>query len=74
MTLKDEDRKFIIESHVEKSRKAIEIAEKNLEIDAGTSARLSYDSAFHITVALFISEGLPIPSTHEGLNSRVCRA
>ena len=70
MTLTPEERKYLVESHVKKAERALDDAGKIAAITPGMSARASYDSAFHITTALFICEGLRVPSTHEGLNSR----
>jgi uncharacterized protein (UPF0332 family) len=68
-TLDNEDRLYLARSYRDKALKTLEDARDLLELKPGLSARMSYEAAYHFTVALFVSEGISVPNTHRGLNS-----
>jgi uncharacterized protein (UPF0332 family) len=70
-TLNNDDRLFLVRSYRDKALESLEDAKEFLESKPGLSARMSYEAAYHLTAALFISEGIPMPKTHRGLNSEL---
>ena len=58
-------------SYREKALESLDDAKDLLELKPGLSTRMSYEAAYHFTVALFVSEGILVPKTHRGLNSEL---
>ncbi|MDL2263582.1 HEPN domain-containing protein [Synergistaceae bacterium OttesenSCG-928-I11] len=71
MPLNRDERLFLTSSYLEKSDEALLDAAFLLERRPGLSARCSYEAAYYLTIALFVSHGLEVPRTHEGVNHRL---
>ena len=69
--LDNEDRLYLVRSYRDKALESLEDARDFLERRPGLSVRMSYEAAYHFTVALFVSEEISIPKTHRGLNSEL---
>ena len=69
--LSNEDRLYLVQSYRRKALESLEDARDFLEHRSGLSMRMSYEAVYHFTAALFVSEGIPIPKTHRGLNSEL---
>jgi len=72
-TLSNEDRLYLVRSYRDKALESLEDAREFLERRPGLSTRMSYEAAYYFTTVLFVSEGIPIPKTHRGLNSELYR-
>ena len=69
--LDNEDRQYLVRSYRDKALESLEDAREFLERRPGLSARMSYEAVYHLTAALFVSEGISMPKTHRGLNSEL---
>ncbi|MDL2263826.1 HEPN domain-containing protein [Synergistaceae bacterium OttesenSCG-928-I11] len=71
MTLSVEERLIVVKSYMRKSATALDDARAVLEISPRLSAHSSYESAYHIALALLVSHKIPVPRTHEGVNHKI---